>query len=276
MPSEFLHSTRAAAADNLQFEFPRDALAGRVVLAPGGAGGLGSATVALLARDGAQVVVGYRVNRERAERLASVWNARGPGRVHIVAADIRDPTGRAQLVEAASRLGPVYGLVNFLGHPARVALEQLDETALADSLSINYTAPLLLARDVALPMQENSVAGSIVFLASMQAVASFEGSVNYAGAKAALVHAALILAKQWGPLIRVNVVAPGVTQAGMARSSIESGKYDRFVRDRIVPRFGYPEDVARVVRLFLEPDNYLTGQVITVDGGLTLRRDRGR
>ena len=58
----------------------------------------------------------------------------------------------------------------------------------------------------------------------------------------------------------------------MALESIESGKYDRFVREGVIPRFGRPEDVARVVRLLLEPDNYLTGQVITVDGGLTLRR----
>ena len=58
----------------------------------------------------------------------------------------------------------------------------------------------------------------------------------------------------------------------MARASLESGKYDAYVRQGVIPRFGRPEDVARVIRLLLEPDNYLTGQVITVDGGLTLRR----
>ncbi|HXG65900.1 MAG TPA: SDR family oxidoreductase [Blastocatellia bacterium] len=54
--------------------------------------------------------------------------------------------------------------------------------------------------------------------------------------------------------------------------SIESGKYDFYIERNIIPRFGRPEDVARVARLLLEPDNYITGQVITVDGGLTLRR----
>ncbi len=58
----------------------------------------------------------------------------------------------------------------------------------------------------------------------------------------------------------------------MALKSIESGKYDRFVDEGVVARFGCPEDVARVARLLLEPANYITGQVITVDGGLTLRR----
>jgi NAD(P)-dependent dehydrogenase (short-subunit alcohol dehydrogenase family) len=60
----------------------------------------------------------------------------------------------------------------------------------------------------------------------------------------------------------------------MALASIESGKYDAYVENGAIPRFGRPEDVARVVRLLLEPDAYVTGQVITIDGGLTLRRDR--
>jgi NAD(P)-dependent dehydrogenase (short-subunit alcohol dehydrogenase family) len=58
----------------------------------------------------------------------------------------------------------------------------------------------------------------------------------------------------------------------MARASIEGGKYDPYVDRGVIPRFGRPEDVARVVRLLLEPDSYITGQVLTVDGGLTLRK----
>jgi NAD(P)-dependent dehydrogenase (short-subunit alcohol dehydrogenase family) len=73
--------------------------------------------------------------------------------------------------------------------------------------------------------------------------------------------------------IRVNVVAPGATMAGMAQASISSGKYDRFVAGGAISRFGRAEDVARSVVFLLEPDSYMTGQVITVDGGLTLRRD---
>jgi len=68
------------------------------------------------------------------------------------------------------------------------------------------------------------------------------------------------------------VVAPGATVAGMAAASVASGKYERFLRDGVIPRYGRAEDVARVVRLLLEPDGYITGQVVTVDGGLTLRR----
>ena len=57
----------------------------------------------------------------------------------------------------------------------------------------------------------------------------------------------------------------------MAEESVKSGKYDPFVEKKIIPRFGRPEDVTRAILFFLEPDNYLTGQVLTVDGGLTLQ-----
>lgn len=141
----------------------------------------------------------------------------------------------------------------------------------------NYIAPVLLAREAAGRMRKRGTAGAIVLLSTMQAVAVFESSINYAGPKTALIQAARIMAKELGGPggIRVNVVAPGVNRAGMALKSIESGKYDFFIEQKIIPRFGRPEDVARVVRLLLEPDNYITGQIITVDGGLTLRRDRG-
>src|SRR4029077_9906131 len=97
----------------------------------------------------------------------------------------------------------------------------------------------------------------------------------YPPPKAALVPAAKILAKEYGGAadIRVNVVAPGETIAGMARASIDSGQYAPYVERGVIPRFGRPEDVAKVVRMLLEPDSYITGQVVTVDGGLTLRRD---
>src|SRR5262249_19773321 len=109
-------------------------------------------------------------------------------------------------------------------------------------------------------------------ISTMQANALFAGSTAYAAQKAALQHAALILAKEWrGPSnIRVNVVSPGITAAGMAEASIAAGKYDRFVNDGVIPRFGRAIDVARAIRFFLEPDNYVTGQVLSVDGGITL------
>ena len=131
----------------------------------------------------------------------------------------------------------------------------------------NFIGPVLLARDFAAAAGDRDA--SIVFISTMQGTAVFAGSTTYAAPKAALVHTARILAKQWK--IRVNVVAPGVNNAGMAEQSVQSGKYDSFIERKVIPRFGRPDDVARAVLFFLEPDNYVTGQVLTVDGGLSSR-----
>ena len=174
MPSEFLDPAETERRQRLEFDFPARSLEGRVILVPGGSGGLGAVTVAQLAAEGAQVVVGYQKNAERAAELAETLNKHGSsqGRVHCVQADLTQPEGRKRLLEAAAGLtGKIYGLVSFVGDPARVKLEDLDEAALTGSLTTNYIAPLLLARDAGLHMQRNKVAGSLVFLSTMQAVA---------------------------------------------------------------------------------------------------------
>lgn len=262
----------------MDFDFNEPQLTGCVVLVAGGSGGLGRATAALLARDGATVVIGYREDHGRAMALKQALEARYATSVHLVKGDIANPAARARYVETADAIGDgLYGFVCFTGDPARVKFEVVTDADLHDSMENNYIAPMLLAREAAARMQQRGTAGAIVLLSTMQAVAVFESSINYAGPKTALIQAARIMAKQWGGAggVRVNVVAPGVNRAGMALQSIESGKYDFFIEQKIIPRFGRPEDVARAVRLLVEPDNYITGQVITVDGGLTLRRDRG-
>jgi NAD(P)-dependent dehydrogenase (short-subunit alcohol dehydrogenase family) len=268
----------AGLQGDLSFDFDEQSLAGRVILVAGGTGGLGSATVTLLARDGATVVAGYRSDRDRAEALKAAVEASYSRQIRLVEGDITDADVRARYVETADAIGEgLYGLVCFTGDPARVKFDDVTGADLHASLQENYVAPVLLAREAALSISKRGTEGAITLVSTMQAVAVFESSINYAGPKAALIHAARIMAKQWGGPggLRVNVVAPGVNRAGMAVKSIESGKYDFYIDQKIIPRFGRPEDVARVVRLLMEPDNYITGQVITVDGGLTLRRDRG-
>ncbi|MGA7221255.1 MAG: SDR family oxidoreductase [Candidatus Acidiferrales bacterium] len=275
MTSQYWDEAQAAAYRQFRYEFPERALAGKTVIVAGGTGGLGAATVALLAREGARVVVGYRANRERAEALPQSIEAQFPGTISLVAGDIAVPEVRRAYLTAAAETGaPLAGAAIFPGDPARVAFADLNRETLLDSMESNYAGPVLLAKEIGEAMENRPGGGSIVLLATMQALAAFPSSLNYAAPKAALVHAAKILAQRWNH-VRVNVVAPGATMAGMATATVQSGKYDRHIASGAIARFGRPEDVARAVRFFLEPDSYVTGQALVVDGGLTLRRDRG-
>ena len=230
------------------------------VVIAGGSGGLGSESVRVLSRDW-RVVVSYRADAERAARLSDIAT--------VVQADLAHAADRTRLLDAASDL---YGVVVFSGDPARVGDASQMEAAMLRSHEVNYMGPVLLAREAAERMKAAATEGAIVLVSTMQAVSLFAGSTVYAAQKAALIHAARVLAKEsrGRTNIRVNVICPGVNRAGMAEASIASGKYDRFVTEDVIPRFGRADDVARAVRFLLEPDNYITGQVLTIDGGLTL------
>jgi pteridine reductase len=233
----------------------------KTLILAGGAGGLGSVTARAAAERGYLPIIGYLSNRERAESLAHDLGT------PTVGGDIIDPAVRTSLIDAALRTGEPYGLAVFTGSPSRIPIETATEEDLVLSMRSNFIGPVLLARDFAAAIGDRD--GSVVLIATMQGVAPFAGSTVYAAPKAALIHTAKILAKQWR--IRVNVVAPGVNDAGMAEQSIRSGKYNAFVEKKTIPRFGKPIDVARAVLFLLEPDNYITGQVLTVDGGLSLK-----
>jgi 3-oxoacyl-[acyl-carrier protein] reductase len=240
---------------------------GKSIIVAGGSGGLGTAVTELLAAKGANVVIGCRENRSRADALAAkVRQAHGVV-ASVVMGDVLVPEIRRRMLDEAATLGELYGLVPLVGDPARVPIENATENDLMDSMRVNFAGPVLLARDFAAVVGERDAA--VVFISTMQGVGVFPGSTAYAAPKAALIHTARILAKQWR--IRVNVVAPGVNNAGMAEASILSGKYDRFLESKTIPRFGTAADVARAIVFFLEPDNYITGQVLTVDGGLSLK-----
>src|SRR5215469_8756197 len=131
MTSPHWDAARAAAYQKFQFEFTDKALTGRAVVVAGGAGGLGSATVALLAREGAKLIVGYRKDRERAERLRLSIEQQYGGKLLLVEGDLCEPGVRRNYVQKARELGaPITGLAIFSGDAARVPFSELSREAM--------------------------------------------------------------------------------------------------------------------------------------------------
>ena len=179
------------------FDFSGNGLKGKSILVAGGSGGLGSAVCVLLAKEGADLVIGYRNNRQRAIELRDYITGTFKTRVILAGGDLSTPEVREGFLESARELGGASGYVCLTGNPARVKFDAVTETDMIESLSDNYIGPVLLARDVASEMIKDGTAGSIVLFSTMQAVAPFDGSLNYAGPKSAIIQAVKIMARQW-------------------------------------------------------------------------------
>src|SRR5262245_50790019 len=215
-------------------------LKGKTVMVAGATGGLGQAVVMQLAELGCSMMLIHHANSERVgklrtklkERSADVWFYSCD---FTSADDINDAT-EIFFDQAKSP----YALINLIGDPARVDWQKAQINHMQESFLKNASAPLHSAKTFALNMPEQSIAGSVVLFSSTQGIYTVENSLFYGTPKSALIHGAKILAKDFGgePFIRINVIAPGVNQAGMAEESIKKGKYKNLVDQKIVPRYG--------------------------------------
>src|SRR5262249_43722280 len=149
MASSYWDAELAERYRRFRYNFTERALSERVVVVAGGTGGLGAATVMLLAREGARLVVGYRANRKRAEALGKSVTEQCGQTLALVEGDLADLAVRLAYLETVRAQGaPLAGAVIFPGDPARVAWEALDAAALEASLRANYVAPVLLAKEL--------------------------------------------------------------------------------------------------------------------------------
>lgn len=248
---------------------------GKSFLIAGGTGGLGRAIVMALSEFKCSVMLIHSQEDEKFNLLKSKIRDR-KCRVQYYPCDFTkaDEINDALDIFFEQEKEP-YGLVNLIGDPARAEWQKAQISHMQDSFLRNASAPLHSAKVFALKMRERSRSGAVVLFSSMQGVYPFEGSLYYGTAKAALAHGAKILAKDFGgdPFIRINVIAPGVNQAGMAEESINKGKYQKYIDQKIIPHYGSPEDIGKLAMFLLDPDLFMTGQVILYDGGLSLRRD---
>jgi ketoreductase RED2 len=239
-------------------------LKGQVVAVTGSSSGIGAATAQAFAAEGAAVVINSARSVAEGEAVAASL----PDAVYIQG-DITEPDVPDRLVAAAlERWGRLDTLVNNAGTTAVIphhdlAAASVDVWRRIFEVNVFGTWAMTVA---ALPALREAH-GSVVNVASVAGVRPTGSSIPYAASKAALNHMTVLLAKVVGPEVRVNAVAPGLVDTPW------TADWDvvREVVSQVTPlkRSGQPEDVAEVI-LALARAGYVTGQVVVVDGGLSL------
>ena len=234
-------------------------LHGKKVLITGGARRLGRAFSLALAAAGADVVITSRRADEEAE--ATLRELRDV-RSKLILCDVRVPQQVTSAVtEAADFLRGVDILVNNAGLFESAALEDLVPEQWDSLYATNTRGPFLVAQ-AALPHLRAGVAGKIINIGSLGGLRPWVSHGHYCSSKAALHMLTQTMAKAWAPQICVNCIAPGMIQF--------PGEPERLAAKTPMGRDGSPEDVVAVLMMLATAPQFLTGQIIAVDGGLSL------
>ncbi len=242
-------------------------LQGKVCLVTGGSRGIGRAIALELGRHGASVAVGYARNEEAAAEVAAEIVASG-GQSFAFGCDVQDPGAIEPAVASVlEHFGKIDVLVNNAGITRDRSLAKMTSDEWDAVLQTNLSSVFHLTSQV-LPHMVQGGYGRIVNISSVIGIHGNFGQANYAAAKAGIIgftkSAAIELAKKG---VTVNAIAPGFIETEMIAAMPEE------VRGRILERipmgrFGRPEEIAQTVVFLVSHGDYITGQVITVDGGM--------
>lgn len=248
---------------------PATSLVGQVGLITGAAQRIGAALARALHREGMNLALHYRRSTACALALHRELVAERPDSVLLLQADLLDPMAPEQLIGAvAARFGRLDLLVNNASSYYPTPLGEVTEDQWHDLIGTNLKAPFFVAQ-LAAPLLRAS-GGTIVNLVDIHAERPLKGYPVYSIAKAGNAMLVKSLARELGPGVRVNGIAPGAILWPDADPG-EAEKAGILARTAL-RRLGTPEDIVRTLLFLVRDAPYLTGQIISVDGGRTLQQ----
>lgn len=241
----------------------------KTALVTGGSRGIGSAICKGLSTNH-KVIIGYSNSKEEAKKLEESINSNG-GNAMSVKVDVSDKNSiNSAFEEIEESYGIVEVLVNNAGITKDNILPRMKDSEWDDVIQTNLTGSYLTTQRAIKNMMKNKW-GRIIFISSVVGISGNQGQANYAASKAGLIGLAKSVSKEMGARnITSNVIAPGYIETDMTSFLSEENK-EIIIEQLSIKRIGKPEDVSNVVSfLSSEESEYITGQVISVDGGLTV------
>jgi len=237
-----------------------------VALVTGGAVRLGRALSLGLAEAGFNVVIHYHTSEAAAREVARRVEALGR-RAVTVGADIGNPDQIPRLADAVEQeFGRLDLLVNSAASFRRGSFAEIDVQEWDEVFAVNLRGPFLLVQRLA-PLLRKS-GGSVVNIVDLSAMEPWVGRPHHAVSKAGLLHLTRVMARVLAPDVRVNAIAPGTV---LPPADFDPAALERERERTLLRTLGSPEDIVRTT-LFLAESAFMTGEVITVDGGRSIDR----
>lgn len=242
-------------------------LAGRCVLVTGGARRIGAVIARRLHAAGANVAIHYRQSAAEADALVAELTAARPGSAAAFGCDLNDLDALPNLARAVcDRFGRLDVLVNNASSFYPTPVGSITAEQFEDLVGTNLRAPLFLSQAAAPFLR--TTRGLILNMADIHGQRPLRSHPAYSAAKAGLIMLTKSLARDLGPEIRVNAIAPGPVL--WPEQGLDAALQDEIIGKTALKRGGSPEDIARAAYFFAAEAPYVTGQVLAVDGGRSL------
>ncbi|MCG5523408.1 pteridine reductase [Ectothiorhodospira haloalkaliphila] len=241
-------------------------LSGKTAFITGGARRIGAEMARTLHAHGMNLVIHYRSSGQEAQALREELHRERPDSVHLVSGELLEPGVLGRLAgEAEAAFGGMDVLVNNASTFYPTALGEITEAHWDDLMGTNLKAPLFLSQALAPALTRAE--GCILNIVDIHALRPLKGYPVYCAAKAGLWMLTQSLARELGPRVRVNGIAPGAILWPEAEEN--AATHEEMIQRTALKREGSPQDIATTALFLIRDARYITGQVIPVDGGRT-------